>query len=140
MSLSLPNLYFRTKENGATVFRVVNDTRRNRLDLVPIANANTRNGTIRTQSNATLTKDERKEIKTWIKARQLEMSQRFMQDVRRTVDFLKTTTHWAQARATEEELNEVTDDLLLAMHDLRSTLVRKRADLLMEKQQRQEES
>ncbi|MFT6025713.1 MAG: hypothetical protein ACI9PY_003858, partial [Ascidiaceihabitans sp.] len=31
---------------------------------------------------------------------------------------------------SDEQLDAVTDDLLLAMHDLRSTLVRKKADRL----------
>jgi hypothetical protein len=35
-----------------------------------------------------------------------------------------------QSRATGEQLDAVTDTLLLAMHDLRSVLVRKKADRL----------
>ena len=46
-------------------------------------------------------------------------------------DYLNLTTHWAQSRATDEQLEEVTDALLLAMHDLRSVLVRKKADRLL---------
>ena len=38
--------------------------------------------------------------------------------------------HWAQSRASDEQLAAVTDALLLAMHDLRSTLVRKMAERL----------
>jgi phage head maturation protease len=36
-----------------------------------------------------------------------------------------------QTRASGEQLDHVTDVLLLAMHDLRTVLVRKKADRLM---------
>ena len=52
-------------------------------------------------------------------------------DILRAVDYLNTTTQWVQSRAEDDELEEITDDLLLAMHDLRSVLVRKKADRLM---------
>lgn len=44
---------------------------------------------------------------------------------------MNLTTQWAQSRATPEQLDQVTDALLLAMHDLRSVLVRKKADRLL---------
>jgi len=46
----------------------------------------------------------------------------------RAVDYLNLTTQWAQAKASDEQLEAVTEDLLLAMHDLRSVLVRKKED------------
>ena len=46
------------------------------------------------------------------------------------MDHLNLTTQWVQSKATDEQLDAVTDALLLAMHDLRSTLVRKKADRL----------
>jgi hypothetical protein len=52
-------------------------------------------------------------------------------DILRAIDHLNLTAQWAQARASDEQLEEVTDSLLLAMHDLRSVLVRKKADRLM---------
>ncbi len=56
---------------------------------------------------------------------------RDIDDILRAVDYLNLTSQWAQAKATDEQLNAVTDNLLLAMHDLRSVLVRKKADRLM---------
>ena len=47
------------------------------------------------------------------------------------MDYLNLTTQWVQSKATDEQLDAVTNDLLLAMHDLRSVLVRKKADRLM---------
>jgi hypothetical protein len=48
------------------------------------------------------------------------------------VDYLNTTTQWAQSKATDEQLEAVTDALLLAMHDLRTTLVRKKSERLLQ--------
>ena len=36
------------------------------------------------------------------------------------------TTQWVQSKASEEQLEDVTDALLLAMHDLRTVLSAKR--------------
>jgi hypothetical protein len=36
-----------------------------------------------------------------------------------------------QSRASDAELDQVTDALLLAMHDLRTVLIRRKADRLM---------
>ncbi|NQW14379.1 MAG: hypothetical protein HQ479_08980, partial [Rhodobacter sp.] len=40
------------------------------------------------------------------------------------------TTHWAQTKATDEQLELFTDQLLMTMHDLRMVLVRKKSDRL----------
>jgi hypothetical protein len=60
--------------------------------------------------------------------RRAEMAARDLDDIHRSIDHLNLTAHWAQSRATEEELEDVTDRLLMAMHDLRTVLVRKKAD------------
>ncbi len=54
--------------------------------------------------------------------------ERDIDDIYRAVDYLNLTTEWAQAKASDEQLEAVTEDLLLAMHDLRSVLVRKKED------------
>lgn len=131
MSLSLPNLYFRVKENGATVFRVTAETRQNRLDMTQVATVNIRNGDIKVQNNKDISDTERTEIEAWIETRRAVLDARHMDDVHRTVDFLNHTAQWVQSRATDDQLEEITDILLLTMHDLRSLLVRKKADRVM---------
>ena len=59
------------------------------------------------------------------------LARRDIDDIHRAVDYLNTTTHWVQSKATPDQLEEVTDALLLAMHDLRSVLVRKKAERLL---------
>ena len=75
--------------------------------------------------------------RTWTKSRhgladrRALLAARDIDDIHRAVDYLNTTAHWVQSKASPEQLDMITDDLLLAMHDLRSVLVRKKADRLM---------
>ena len=64
-------------------------------------------------------------------ARVAQLAARDIDDILRAVDYLNTTTHWAQTKATEEQLEVIFDKLLLAMHDLRTVLVRKKADRML---------
>ena len=48
------DLYFRIKDNGATVFRINDETRQRRLDLQPVAEANVRNGDIKLRKDVAL--------------------------------------------------------------------------------------
>ena len=69
-------------------------------------------------------------IRNWLTERKALLALRDIDDIHRAVDHLNLTAQWAQSRATDDQLDEFTDALLLAMHDLRSVLVRKRADRL----------
>lgn len=126
----LPEFYFRIRENGAAVFRVDAENRQRRLELDQIAVANVRSGEIRAHGQHQLSAEERSAIAGWIAGRQALLAAREIDDIRRTIDHLNLTAQWAQTRATPEALDEVTDPLLLAMHDLRSVLVRRKADRL----------
>lgn len=127
----LPPYYFRIKENGAAVFRVDTDNRQRRIEMEPIAVVNLRNGNIRPQGERALTEADQAAIREWIGRRQALMARREIDDIHRTIDHLNLTAQWAQSQATDAQLDEVTDALLLAMHDLRSVLVRRKAERLM---------
>lgn len=131
MSNALPEYYFRIRENGAFVFRVDMENRQRRIDMDQIAVVNTRNGEIRAHGDRQLTAQDMAEIKSWMEQRAETLARREIDDIQRAVDHLNLTAHWAQSRATEDQLDAVTDDLLMAMHDLRSVLVRKKADRLI---------
>ena len=131
MSPSLPDYYFRVRENGAFVFRVDTENRQRRIEMDQIAVVNTRNGDIRAHGQRELSDEDMAVITGWMKERQAVLAERDIDDILRAVDYLNLTTHWAQSRASEEQLEEVTDALLLAMHDLRTVLVRKKADRLL---------
>lgn len=130
MANSLPDYYFRVRENGAFVFRLDTENRDRRIEMDQIAVVNIKNGEIRPQGDGELTADDMAAIETWMAERAEVLAARTVQDIHRTVDHLNLTTHWVNGRATPEQLEEVTDKLLLAMHDLRSVLVRKKADRL----------
>jgi hypothetical protein len=69
-------------------------------------------------------------IRGWMDERQAVLAARDLDDILRAVDHLNLTAHWAQTRASDDALEAVTDRLLLAMHDLRSVLVRRKAERL----------
>jgi hypothetical protein len=127
----LPEYYFRIRENGAAVFKVDTTNRQRRIDMDQIAVINIRNGDIKPQGNRELLPADLEQIERWISERRRVLQERAIDDIHRAVDYLNLTTQWAQSRASEAELENVTDTLLLAMHDLRSVLVRKKADRLM---------
>ena len=131
MSAELPEYYFRVRENGAFVFRIDTENRQRRIEMDQIAVVNVKNGEIKPQGDRVLTDADVETIKTWMEDRIALLAKRDIDDIHRAVDYLNLTTHWAQSRATPEQLEDVTDALLLAMHDLRSVLVRKKADRIM---------
>lgn len=130
MSADLPDYYFRVRENGAAVFRLGTENRQRRIEMDEIATVNVKNGNIRPHGEVELTEADRTAIGDWLAARQAQLAMREVDDILRTVDHLNLTTQWAQSRATDAQLEAVTDALLLAMHDLRSMLVRRKADRL----------
>lgn len=128
MSVELPELFYRIKDNGASVFRVDPGNPQKRIDLDQIANVNTRNGEVKVQSKAEVSDAEMQAMKAWIKERQSLQAARDMDDIHRMSDGINQIAHWAQSKATPEQLDAITDNLLLAMYDLRQVLVRKKAD------------
>ena len=128
----LPELYFRIRENGAAVFRINTANRERRIEMEQIAVVNTNRGDFKAQGDIALTPAEERVIGDWLQARLNLLAARDMDDIHRAIDNLNLTAQWAQAKATDAQLEQVTDDLLMAMHDLRSVLVRKKADRLQD--------
>lgn len=129
----LPDYYFRVRENGAAVFKVDTENRQRRIELEQIAVLNIRNGDIRANGDRTLSDEDMAAINTWMEERKATLAHRDIDNILRTVDHLNLTTQWAQTKASEEDLEAVTDALLLAMHDLRTMLARKKADRILKK-------
>ncbi|RBP94846.1 hypothetical protein DFO80_10392 [Rhodobacter sp. 140A] len=131
MAGDLPDYYFRIRENGAAVFKVDTENRQRRIEMDQIAVVNIRNGEIKPQGDRRLTPEDLAEIEAWMARRVALLAARDIDDILRAVDYLNLTTHWVQTKASEAQLDEVSDSLLLAMHDLRTVLVRKKAERLM---------
>lgn len=130
MAGDLPEYYFRIRENGAVVFKVDTENRQRRIEMDEIATVNVKNGTVKPHGSRTLTEAESTLIAEWLANRTALLARREVDDIRRAIDHLNLTTQWAQSKASGEDLEAVTDDLLLAMHDLRSVLIRRKADRL----------
>lgn len=131
MAGDLPEYYFRIRENGAVVFRVDTENRQRRIDMAEIATVNVKNGNIKPHGEARLSPTEMAMIRDWLEKRLAVLARRDIDDIHRAVDHMNLTSHWAQTKASDDQLDAVTDALLLAMHDLRSVLVRKKAERLM---------
>ena len=131
MSAELPEYYFRVRENGAFVFRVDTENRQRRIEMDQIAVVNIRNGEIKPHGARSLSDTDMDAIRAWMAERKMLLAERQIDDILRTVDHLNMTAHWAQTKASDADLEAITDTLLMAMHDLRSVLVRKKADRLM---------
>lgn len=129
----IDNLFFRVRENGAAVFRVDSENRQRRLDMQQIAVVNIRNGEVKPHGDQVPTAAERNRIDAWMVARRKLIEERRIDDLRRTTDHLNLTAQWVQSKATDEQINQFADDLLMAMHDLRSAIVRRKADALMKR-------
>lgn len=131
MAGDLPDYYFRVRENGALVFRVDTENRQRRIEMDQIATINIRNAEVKPHGERRLTEADMAAITDWMTQRNALLAARDVDDILRAVDHLNLTTQWVQTRATDEQLETVTDTLLLAMHDLRTVLVRKKADRLL---------
>lgn len=132
MSGDLPDLYFRVRENGAVVYRVDSENRQRRIEMEQIATVNTRSGDIKPHGDRKLPPEDLEAIRNWLEQRQALLATREVDDILRTIDHLNLTAQWVQHRATGDQLDTVTDALLLAMHDLRGVLVRRKAERLMQ--------
>jgi hypothetical protein len=130
MTTTLPDHFFRIRENGAAVFRVSTENRLNRLEMEPIAVVNVRNGEVKPQGGRELTEADHAAIDAWLADRRATLAVREAAGIEGTIEALNLAAHWAQTRASDAELEAITDRLLLAMHDLRTVLVRKKADRL----------
>ena len=118
-----PSLYFRRRENGAAVYRIL-DGKSQRLDMQQVAVVKP-DGEIKPHGNRELTEDEIGEITAWHAMRMESLPSREAEQVDRLVGDLNAMAQWTQANATDDQVRESAEPLLLAMHDLRATIVRR---------------
>ncbi|RED13316.1 hypothetical protein [Pontivivens insulae] len=127
MSTATP-LYFRARDNGAAVFRVETDNRQRRLELRQLAVINIRSGEIKPHGQQVPTNAELEEMQVWISTRRDTLTSREADDIARTVDAISAAAQWAQARASQHDIDKFADPLMMAMHDLRAVLIRRKLD------------
>ena len=112
------------------MFRVDDANPQGRLELEPLALVNLRSGEVKPQGGQVLTAGDEDAIAAWVRERRATLAARDAEDIRRTLERINHAAHWAQTRATDAEIDAVSQDLLLAMHDLRAVLVRRRSAIV----------
>lgn len=130
MATELPEYYFRIRDNGAFVFRIDTENRQRRIEMDQIAVLNIKNGDVKPHGDRVLSSADLAAINSWMAARKTIVEVRDQDAIKRTSEHLNLTAHWANSKASDAQLEDITDELLLAMHDLRSVLVRKKAGRL----------
>ncbi|MEM9715164.1 MAG: hypothetical protein AAF826_01470 [Pseudomonadota bacterium] len=128
-------LYFRTRENGAAVFRIDTENKSRRLEMIPIASVSLRKAEIRSQGPNEITDAERAEIQDWITSRKAELAERTSISQNQLLDDIKFFTHWINSQATPDQVVEMSEEFLLTIHDLRASIVRAQAESLIKKDQ-----
>lgn len=122
MTTGARGYYFRPRPNGAMLLQIRHDPRLRRTEMHRIAGIDATTGDVRPAENHTLTDAEHALIADWL-ANGNGLDGR----AARAVAEIGHIAHWAQFRATPEDLDAATDELLWAMQDLREVLVRKLA-------------
>ena len=128
MTIALPRYFFRIRDTGAVLFKTPGNNCQNRLEMHQIAAINIRNETVKPLGDTVLTDEETKLIADWMRERKTVLEEREIDDILRTIDHLNLTAQWAQSKASDADLERVTDQLLLSMHDLRTILSRKKIE------------
>lgn len=124
--LDRPTLYFRRKGDGATVYRIATGEHA-RLDLHKIAVLK-QNGEVKPSGKPPPTKAELIEITTWRDTRQADQKTRDAARIDLLVGDMNAIAQWVQADADDKQIAKNAQPILLAMHDLRTTLVRRLSD------------
>ena len=92
-----------------------------------------RSETIKPQGDTPPTDEETKLIKDWMHERKTMLEERETVNILRTIDHLNLTAQWAQSKVSDADLEQVTDQLLLSMYDLRTILSRKKIERFLNK-------
>ena len=101
--------------------------------MLQIAAINIRNETVKPLGDTLLTDEETKLITDWMRERKTVLEECEIDDILQTIDHLNLTAQWAQSKASDADLERVTDQLLLSMHNLRTILSRKKIEWAMTK-------
>ena len=121
-------LYYRHRKKGAQVFRMEVANRQRRIELNQIASI-TQQGEIVPHKRRPATDAELYEISEWWQAWQnrrdageLNQTETFMAD-------LNAFTNWIAKDAPDDQVEALSDDLLMALLDLRQTVVRRLSNI-----------
>ncbi|OUS08306.1 hypothetical protein A9Q96_02275 [Rhodobacterales bacterium 52_120_T64] len=121
-----PTLYFRRKSNGAAIYRVATGAHA-RLDMIQIGILK-HNGEVKPSGKQEPTEVELVEIAAWYDARKADQKTRDTARVDQLVGDMNAVAQWVQTNANDSQITQSAQPILMAMHDLRTTLVRRLSD------------
>jgi len=121
-----PTLYFRRKDNGAAVYRIEKGEHA-RLDMQQIAVLK-QNGEVKPSGKQEPTESELTEIAAWHDTRKAEQNTRDAARMDQLIGDINAVAQWVQASADDKQIKQNAQPILMAMHDLRATLVRRLSD------------
>jgi len=122
---TLQKLFYRVNRDGADVYRIDLQNRLKRLDLEKIAEIDIENDTIVPVDRMALSNEERDDMQNWCLARQDKLELRHQNDINRLIESMNHAANWIEHDASEAQIDQISDTVLMAMHDLRATVVRK---------------
>lgn len=124
--LDLPSLYFRRKDKGAAVFRTAQDTGA-RLNMQRIAVLKP-NGDVKPFGKQTLTAAALTKIAAWHTDQSSIQTARDTARIDNLITEMNAAAQWLQSSASNKQVADNAPTILMAMHDLRTTLVRKMSE------------
>ncbi len=122
---TLQKLFYRVNRDGADVYRIDLQNRLKRLDLEKIAEIDIENDTIVPVDRMALSNEERDDMQNWCLARHDKLELRHQNDINRLIESMNHAANWIEHDASEAQIDQISDTVLMAMHDLRATVVRK---------------
>ncbi len=122
---TLQKLFYRVSKQGADVYRIDLQNRLRRLDLQKIAEIDLANEAVLQIKGVELSKEEQSDMQNWRKMRLGQLELRSQNDINRLIEALNHAANWIETKADDKQINEIGDPVLMAMHDLRATIVRK---------------
>jgi len=120
-------LFYRVSKLGADVYRIDLQNRLRRLDLEKIAEIDVLSDNIIAEAGKSHSQEEVSDMQLWCQSRREQLELRSQNDINRLVEAMNHAANWIDNDATDSQTDKITDSLLMAMHDLRATLVRKMA-------------
>ncbi len=124
---TLQKLFYRVSKQGADVFRIDLQNRLRRLDLQKIAEIDLDSKTISKTESIELSQEEQSDMQNWLEIRHGQLELRSQNDINRLIEALNHAANWIETKANDEQIAKIGDPVLMAMHDLRATIVRKMA-------------
>ncbi len=122
---TLQKLFYRVSKQGADVYRIDLQNRLRRLDLQKIAEIDLNTKSIVQIKGIELSEEEQSDMHNWRNMREDQLELRSQNDINRLVESLNHAANWVENEANQDQIKKIGDPVLMAMHDLRATIVRK---------------